>query len=190
MVFATGAVAVVTVGAMMLGVLSDVIARVTFRAQGMVNPRLDLMKVSLSMVRNHPFRGVGLNRFENVMAHYDASGITNVIAHPVHNIYLLIGAETGLVSLVLFLMAGGILTFFSFSVLRRGEDEMVRITGIAGMLSCVGIAVSGLFDYALRQEPVLGMLVLVAALVVTQYTKLNEPEERPAVTRAGSAQDA
>jgi len=65
--------------------------------------RWQLMKAAGLMIKNVPLAGVGLNNFTVRLPDYwPVTGFTYWL-QPVHNIYLLVAAETGLVGLLIFL---------------------------------------------------------------------------------------
>jgi len=66
--------------------------------------RAELNWIALEIVKDHPLLGVGLNNFTVAMDSYGkVSGWVRFL-QPVHNVYLLIAAETGLLGLAAFLL--------------------------------------------------------------------------------------
>lgn len=65
--------------------------------------RSQLTKIALEMFKDHPLIGAGLNNFTVVMDHYGYIPATTRFLQPVHNIYLLLLSETGLIGLLGFL---------------------------------------------------------------------------------------
>lgn len=65
--------------------------------------RSELAKISLKMWQSHPLTGVGLNNFTVAMDQYGYIPASTRFLQPVHNIYLLILSETGLIGLFGFL---------------------------------------------------------------------------------------
>jgi hypothetical protein len=59
--------------------------------------RSQLTKIAWQMFQDHPLTGVGLNNFTVVMDQYGYVPATTRFLQPVHNIYLLILSETGLI---------------------------------------------------------------------------------------------
>lgn len=78
--------------------------------------RVGLAKVALSIIKAHPFGGIGLNNYSLVMHLYDKtlSGISYRLPYVVHNAFLLIAAEVGVFGCFVFslfyvkLFSGGI----------------------------------------------------------------------------------
>ena len=64
--------------------------------------RQELNSVALAMIKKHPLTGVGLNNFIPSLPNFK-KGLSFKELQPVHNIYLLIAAETGLIGLGVFL---------------------------------------------------------------------------------------
>jgi O-antigen ligase len=146
------------------GVLGTVWTRLVFDPGKAVESRYDLMLIAGEMVRRHPLAGIGLNSFEENMALYDRQGTVNVIHQPVHNVFALVAAETGLPSLAAFLAIGGILAAMSWRLVRCG-DEIGFVAGGAGLVVVIGLGCANQFDLTLRKEPLLGTVTLVAAVV-------------------------
>ena len=71
--------------------------------------RWPLAVVASSMIRSHPFFGVGLNNFTHVSRQYDFTREQIVAAwnSPVHNLFLFIAGEIGLVGLICFVIFFG-----------------------------------------------------------------------------------
>ncbi len=101
--------------------------------------RVPLMKVALNMIRHQPFFGVGLNNYSEVAPRYDNTPerINSQWNIPVHNLFLYIAAEVGLVGLICYV-------FFLTTVLRalwpalRARDPFVAWAGLG---VAVGIVV-------------------------------------------------
>lgn len=116
-----------------------------------LNERLDLSKAALQMIKVQPLTGVGLNNFLVLLPQFWQSGQTYWL-QPVHNIFLLIGAETGLVGLTIVLW----FLFLTFKRLQATNDQ--RLT-----TALVAILALGLFDHywlTLQQNQLLLAVIL------------------------------
>ncbi len=104
---------------------------------GSAEVRFPLMEVAMEMIKENPATGVGLNMYAREMVPYDRTN--NFIAyryqHPVHNTFLLIGAETGLIALLLLATFIWIAVRDAFVVFMRtrGTVEAAAV-GIFGAL--------------------------------------------------------
>lgn len=157
------------IGSSSLNLVNTAITRI-FEDDGKAfDSRWDLLMVAVEMIKENPLLGIGLNSFEENMTKYDRSGITNIIQQPVHNAYMLIAAETGVISLIAFLVMGAIMIRYSYALAKK-DDELSSVVGMLGLCTFLGLGFSNLFDVSLRKEPIIGMAVLVAAVVISQLS--------------------
>jgi len=115
-----------------------------------VEERLQLNKVAWLMIKHFPLVGVGLNNFIVRLPEFGGVSETVRFLQPVHNLFLLVAAETGLVGFLIFL-------WFLFLTFKRLSGR----TGLA--LGLAAILVLGLFDHywlTLQQSQLLLAIVL------------------------------
>ncbi len=101
--------------------------------------RIPLIQVALNMIKDRPFFGVGLNNYNEVAHRHDRTPqrVTSWWNVPVHNQFLYIAAQTGLVGLACYLL-------FILAILRslwpaiRSSDPLVAWASLG---IAVGIAV-------------------------------------------------
>ncbi len=108
-----------------------IMARVTEDDEGSVTSRFAQMRVARSMITQHPVLGVGLNNYDAVK-HLNESFVENSMergkVNRVHNIFLLLAAETGLVGLglfVWFLWSLAVLGLKKISSIRDGALHLI-----------------------------------------------------------------
>jgi O-antigen ligase len=130
------------------------------------------------MMREFPIFGIGLNSFEENMSAYDRTGITNVIQQPVHNVFCLVGAETGIPSLLVLLALWGGLTMRSFRLLHDVREHAF-VAGAVGLCACLGLGLASMFDIPLRKEPILGLCALIAGMVMAFDGESVAPPKAP-----------
>jgi len=142
---------------------------------GTAESRLPLMRVAWSIIRSHPILGVGLNNYTTVMQLYDPTpeGISFRYPKPVHNIYLYLAAETGLMGLVWFV-------WFVWAAWRRGwqriaasRDGLVRLILLGVACGLVARLAHGLVDVGDLGSK-LPFLWLYPALLVARSASANE----------------
>ncbi len=101
-----------------------------------IDQRLALANVAMEMVKANPLAGVGINNFISQLPYYWQQFGATYWLQPVHNIFLLVAAETGLI---------GLMTFFWLLILtfRRllSPPQPILILGLSAAL------VLGLFDH-------------------------------------------
>lgn len=104
-----------------------------------VTQRTGLLKSASVMIRDHAFFGVGLNNFLPALSHVQQPASSTFYLQPVHNIFLLFLAETGLVG-VLFLAYFLYKTFLQLKI----HPALIRLTLIIILFA---VSVIGLFDH-------------------------------------------
>jgi O-antigen ligase len=128
-------------------------ARIQEANQG--SGRVDIWKVAWRVVHDHPLNGVGIAQFPQVSPHYTlqpgALRFVGLIVEKhivVHNLYLQLWVETGIVGLLLFLgviwasLAGAVRAARSFD--RQGDAEMSALTRAAA-LALIGMLTASFF---------------------------------------------
>ncbi len=99
--------------------------------------RGELLKGAISMLAEKPFFGVGLNNFILLFKDYTFLFSDLFIFQPVHNIYVLILTETGIVGFIVFLL-------FLFQAFYRSVFSSTFVS-----LSLIQLFLLGLFDHYL-----------------------------------------
>ncbi len=105
--------------------------------RGAAQVRFPLMDVATETIKHNPVMGVGLNNYTREMAKYDrtSSFIATQYDQPVHNTFLLLGAETGLPTLVIFAALLMLLIKEAYRVFKYNQGILAATgVGILGML--------------------------------------------------------
>ena len=117
--------------------------------------RSDLIAHSLTMMHSNPLIGVGLGNFIPSLAPLMPMLSPGTTLQPVHNIFLLTGAEVGLIGLTLFI------TFIAATYRRVMKQTLINTGSLLVLLSVIMII--GLFDHywlTLQQGQLLFAFVL------------------------------
>ena len=120
--------------------------------------RQELNKVAIKMIKKYPLTGVGLNNFIPSLTQFK-KGLSYQELQPVHNIYLLIGAESGLMGLGLFLW----LIYLSYRKFLQGNNEITKQRNKKLSIILTAILLLGLFDhyfFTLQQTQLLFAVVM------------------------------
>jgi O-antigen ligase len=131
--------------------------------------RWDLNRVSLNMIEAQPVLGVGINTFTDVMRAYDTSGVTYDFPQPVHDVYLLIAAETGLVGLAAFLLLVTVVFWTGLKTIKAG-NRTLSVSTIAILGGLLVLLVSNTADVHLRTDVLAALFWLFLSMVIA----LNE----------------
>jgi len=111
--------------------------------------RIPLMQVAWNIIKANPFLGVGINNYTEVMRDYDTTdiGVTSITTYQVHNIFLQIAAEMGIVGLTIFIWLIFMVYKEGLSYIKSGEDPMSNVVvGVIGGITA--FLIHGLVDAA------------------------------------------
>lgn len=118
-------------------------------SQGTDSERVVYMKVATAMIQEHPLLGVGYNNFQLHVPRHQPR-FPNYLYSKVHNIYLLIAAESGLIG-------GGLFLLFLLTLLRtawRGFSQSEAFQEKAFLFSTfAGLLLIGACDFYLLASP-------------------------------------
>lgn len=145
-----------------------------------VQSRTELNEVGVAMFLDHPLVGAGLNNFEQDMGPYQEHGLI-FADNPVHNLFLLQAAETGLVGL----LGMGVVAFALLAVAWRTSQVSNDLYAAVGF-GFVGVLLFFLLEeqlgFSLRQDVPRSVFWLLAGLVVAcsrLATVQQEPRSGP-----------
>jgi O-antigen ligase len=130
---------------------------------GSAQSRVPLIWLAFRMIRDHPVLGVGANNFAIMIERYANSEFSRNWLYTVHNQYLLVWAETGIIGLVAFIS-------LLFTVLRRGwqgwraNDRFLSPLALAFTAAILGHLLHMFVDF-FNQRPQVQLLWLIAGLV-------------------------
>lgn len=116
----------------------------TFTEEAVVQ-RAQLMVSALQIIKEHPITGVGLGNFIPVLDTIQSPLTFGLYLQPVHNIYLLLLAESGILGFLLFICLF-VLTLLRLATVNKNNLKIKKLYGIfALLLFC--ILFIGLFDH-------------------------------------------
>lgn len=105
--------------------------------------------VAVNTIIHHPWLGVGLNNYTAENKRYDttASGVSYTFPKPVHNEFLLIGAEQGIITLALFVVI--LIQFFVylFQVVKKSSSRLLSYAAIGFFSGWLGWCLHHQFEY-------------------------------------------
>jgi hypothetical protein len=126
--------------------------------------RLGYQDIAFKMMADNPFLGVGFDHFLIHLQDYEEISFSLV-----HNIYLLIGSETGLLGL-------GCFSLLIFSILRRGWGEKQDPLVATALAIFLGLLALGCCDFYLIFHQQGRLLFFLAAGLLA----IKEPRKDPA----------
>lgn len=140
--------------------------------------RLILMEVAFRMIEDYPWLGVGANNYVLWLPQYATPDLARAWLYTVHNMYLLVWAETGI---------GGLLAFVLFLVatIHRGwqcwkrQDRLLSPLALGFAAALIGHMVHMLFDL-FNDRPNIQFLWLIAGLIFALNKTADLDLDRPA----------
>jgi len=133
-----------------LAVVPNPITKGLTRTEETAYGRWPLAKVAFTMIRHHPLFGVGFNNFTRTARSYDFTPEQIIAAwnSPVHNLFLFIGGEIGLVGLICFLGFIGQATLGLLPAMRA-PDPFIRSVGSGLFFGLVAFLIHTQVDYGI-----------------------------------------
>jgi|GEM_PF-1600895 len=161
-----------------------IMSRFTSSDQGSALSRITMAQGALAMIQDYPLTGVGLNNYSLFMPGYDWA---TVLGHGgpvvVHNIYLLIAAETGLIGLIGFTVFLVALLRCAWRIADRASNDIFWTAGVGILSALISLILHGMVDFALLWDITLftqfWFIAGVAVGLSDQRTTHDEPDETP-----------
>ncbi len=137
---------IVTVNPQFLNIVNR---RVFSDDYGAARSRIPLMQVASNIIKANPLLGVGINNYTEVMEDYDTTdiGVTSLTTYQVHNIFLQIAADMGIIALVIFIWLIFMVYKQGLSYIRASEGPISAI--VIGLIAGItAFLIHGLVDAA------------------------------------------
>jgi O-antigen ligase len=179
-------VAMIGLGALLFrGYLADRIAANfgTDHFELEVASRMELNHVALAVIEDAPVFGHGLNNYEQVLHRYDVYGMI-FADNPVHNLYLLVLAETGVLGLLGMAVTFVVLVATALR-LAGANDPLLASLGVGAVAIYAFFAIEELSVFSLRQEIPLLAFWIISGLVAAGVQMAEN--DRSSVAASGAA---
>jgi len=144
--------------------------------------RFDMDRIALRMIAANPVFGTGPNNYILTSPAYDTEGTMSDFHAPVHNVYFLEAAESGIPALLLLLALFGSFLLTGLHYLPRMHDPELAWVVAALLAALVGLLVTQLADFSARLEPLRSMIWFQVGLLfgVLQADRMHRVAGRPA----------
>src|SRR3989344_388854 len=139
-----------------------------------IGDRALYQKVAFEIIKDKPFFGVGYQNFVLAMDDYSPVELKSYQHQPVHNIYLLVAAETGIIGLTAFLIFIGFILKHAW----KKRNDIFFATLLSGF---VAMLVAGFFDHYLVtiQQGRLLFFITAGLLVVFSTEERDRQQTLP-----------
>ena len=156
--------------AVLLLVIPNPLRTGLFRTESTAYGRWPLIKVAVNVIRHRPLLGTGLNNFVATAIPYDTTREQLVSSwnSPVHNLFLFIASEVGLVGLTFFII-------FLLSVMTwlypalRSPDPFILCSGAGVFFGLIAFFVHAQVDYSIWTQNRLLWFALGLAISVGRF---------------------
>ncbi len=126
--------------------------------------RLALIETGLQMVRDHPLFGVGPQRIATeFVTYYDRDNRDTFYFGHLHNNFLQIAAERGLLCLITFVWFF-VELFRRLWRFKRAPDPVLRWVSQSALAALVGFLVAGLFEFNFGDSEVLMLFLFIVSV--------------------------
>lgn len=135
---------------------------------GAARSRIPLAEVAMTIISAHPLTGIGINNYADVMHEYDntSGGITGSTPNPVHNSYLLIAAEIGIMGLMFFLWFVSLVYKTGIDVLATTSDKFIAWVTIGILGGLVSFLLHVIIEPMYLTKPIFAFFWALTGLVV------------------------
>jgi putative inorganic carbon (hco3(-)) transporter len=141
--------------------------------------RVVYLTVGLQMIKDHPLLGVGPERVDDEFPRYYNGNLKNFYYGHLHNNFVQIGAERGLLCLAAFVWFLVELYRSLIAVLRR-SDESAKWPVLGALAALTGFVVSGLNEYNFGDSEVLVLLLFLVSIPFGLASHVQEdPDSQP-----------
>jgi O-antigen ligase len=141
--------------------------------------RMTYLSVGTQMIKDHPLLGVGPERIDDEFPKYYNGDLKSFYYGHLHNNFMQIGAERGLLCLAAFLwllveLYRSLLHFF------KRSDEEARWPILGSLAALTGFVVSGLTEYNFGDSEVLVLLLFIVSVPFGLAPHVQEsPDSQP-----------
>ncbi|GAC1364986.1 MAG: hypothetical protein NVSMB32_08100 [Actinomycetota bacterium] len=180
-------VTAITLGAVAAGAAWPIVSRQFSHSFGSqhysleVQARTQLNALAESMISDRPVIGVGLNNFQVAMVPYERYPLV-FPDNAVHNIFLLVMAETGVVGFAGVAVLWIALLWVALR-LARSQDRLGAALGLAATAVYLFLASEEMLSYSLREDAPLALFWILAGLTVAASSFLPGSATGPGARR-------
>jgi hypothetical protein len=123
-----------------------------------------LTEAAIKMISTHPLLGVGLGNFLPILATVSSPLSMTLYLQPVHNIFLLITAETGFVGLAVLCFLLGVIFYRLFSRIKKQKNLRESFALITILMATLLLGQLDHYLFTLQQGQLLSAIVIGGSL--------------------------
>ncbi|MCM8773779.1 MAG: O-antigen ligase family protein [Candidatus Omnitrophica bacterium] len=127
--------------------------------------RIEAWRGGIAMIKDKPLFGVGYGLFPYFLPRYNP----NIQEMDAHNSYLIIAAEQGLPTLIVFLSIVFLLFRYSNWVYRNTKDKFYKAVSLGFLGGLSGLLVANIFGSRLNSTEISGYFWILAGIIMRIY---------------------
>ena len=135
--------------------------------------RIEIWRGAIRMIKDYPWWGVGYGAFPRMIPNYTEVNLGFVDAH---NSYLLIAAEMGIPTLVVFLFMLLMVWGYTYWLYRHTQDPSIKAIALGFLAGLIGLLVANMFGSRMDDQVVSSYFWILCGLIMRGV--LIERQER------------
>jgi putative inorganic carbon (HCO3(-)) transporter len=125
--------------------------------------RLRIWRGAIHMIQDHPLFGVGYGAFPHYIGRYTQGVIGEMDAH---NSYLLIAAEMGIPTLLVFLLVLAVAWHYTYWLYRHAQDRTIQAMALGFLAGLAGLLMANLFGSRMDAQEISGYFWILCGLMM------------------------
>jgi putative inorganic carbon (HCO3(-)) transporter len=151
--------------------------------EGSSASRIKIWLGAIEMIKEHPMWGVGYETFPHFIRSYTRGEIGYMDAH---NSYLLIAAEMGIPTLLVFLLVLAMVWHYTRWLYWHAQDTAIKAIALGFLAGLAGLAVANMFGSRMDHAEVSGYFWVLCGLVMRAVVMEREDARPRAARRKGA----
>lgn len=135
--------------------------------------RIDIWRGAIQMIKEHPWWGVGYGAFPGLLPRYTTKPIGYVDAH---NSYLLIAAEMGIPTLLVFLLIIAMVFYYTHWLYRHASDLSTKAIALGFLAGLAGLLVANMFGSRMDSQEAAGYFWILCGLIMRGVWLERQPQ--------------
>jgi len=149
--------------------------------------RVIIWKGALHMIQDHPWWGVGYGAFPQWISAYTGG---KEVQRDAHNSYLLIAAEMGIPTLLVFLLVLVVAGYYTWWLYRHTQDKFFQATALGFLAGLCALLVANMFGSRMDAQEATGYFWILCGLIMRAVLMERQAQKAAAGQRIKAASRA
>jgi putative inorganic carbon (HCO3(-)) transporter len=125
--------------------------------------RIKIWRGAIDMIKDYPMWGVGYGAFPAFVPKYTSGAVGQMDAH---NSYLLIAAEMGIPTLLVFLVVLAMIMYYTRWLYHHAQDRALKAMALGFLAGLSALSVANMFGSRMDAQEIAGYFWILAGLVM------------------------